>query len=73
MGNSRIVLSLLMVAFRLAFAQLSEDLKRKFDEAERRIVRLPPTAFPKLPRNVVRESTAAAANGALSMAYDARS
>lgn len=32
-----------------------EDLKRRFDEAERRIVRLPPTAFPELPGNVVRE------------------
>lgn len=38
-----------------AFAQLPHDLKRKFDEAERRIVRLPPTAFPALPRNVVRK------------------
>jgi hypothetical protein len=38
-----------------AFAQLPEDVRRKFDEAERRIVRLPPSAFPELPRNVVRE------------------
>jgi hypothetical protein len=37
------------------FAQLPEDLKRKFDEAERRIVRLSPSAFPELPRNVVRQ------------------
>src|SRR5260370_36608586 len=37
------------------FGQLPEDLKRKFDEAERRIVRLQPTAFPQLPGNVVRE------------------
>ena len=37
------------------FAQLPEDLKRKFDEAERRIVRLSPTAFPELPRSMVRE------------------
>jgi hypothetical protein len=37
------------------FAQLPEDLKRQFDEAERRIVRVPPTSFPELPRNVVRE------------------
>jgi hypothetical protein len=35
--------------------QLPEALKRQFDEAERRIVRLPPAAFPELPRNVVRE------------------
>ncbi len=38
-----------------SFAQLPEDLKRKFDDAERRIVRLPPPAFPNLPANVVRE------------------
>ena len=37
------------------FAQLPDNLKRQFDEAERRIVRLQPTAFPDLPRNVVRE------------------
>lgn len=37
------------------FGQLPEELKRQFDEAERRIVRLPPTAFPELPGNVVRE------------------
>ena len=37
------------------FAQPPEDLKRQFDEAERRIVRLPPTAFPELPAAVVRE------------------
>ena len=37
------------------FAQLPADLQRQFDEAERRIVRLLPSAFPELPRNVVRE------------------
>jgi hypothetical protein len=36
-------------------AQLPDDLKRRFDDAERRIVRLSPTAFPALPGNVVRE------------------
>ena len=36
-------------------AQFPEDQKRHFDEAERRIVRLPPTAFPGLPGSVVRE------------------
>lgn len=46
---------LVKIAIVPSFAQLPEDLKRKFDEAERRIVRLPPTAFPELPRNVVRE------------------
>ena len=48
-------LALLFITIIPAFAQLPEDLKRKFDEAERRIVRLSPTAFPELPRNVVRE------------------
>ena len=38
-----------------SYGQLPEDLKRKFDESERRIVRLSPTAFPELPGNVVRE------------------
>src|SRR6266852_2451079 len=38
-----------------SFAQLPDDLKRKFDEAERRIVRLQPTAFPGLPGSVVHE------------------
>ena len=37
------------------FAQLRQDLKREFDEAERLVVRLSPAAFPKLPGNVVRE------------------
>jgi hypothetical protein len=48
-------LALLSITIIPTFAQLPEDLKRKFDEAERRIVRLSPTAFPELPRNVVRE------------------
>jgi hypothetical protein len=43
-----------LITFKAAFAQLPEDLKGKFDEAERRIVRLQPTAFPELPGNVVR-------------------
>jgi hypothetical protein len=38
-----------------SFGQLPEDLKRQFDDAERRIVRLPPAAFPELPGKVVRE------------------
>jgi hypothetical protein len=49
---SVVLLSLTIIT---TFAQLPEDLKRRFDEAERRIVRLPPTAFPELPANVVRE------------------
>ena len=48
-------LALLFITILPTFAQLPEDLKRKFDEAERRIVRLQPTAFPELPANVVRE------------------
>src|SRR5688572_21225806 len=35
--------------------QLPEDLVRKFDEAERRIVRLPASAFPELPRHLAAE------------------
>jgi hypothetical protein len=38
-----------------SLAQLPDDLRRKFDGAEKRIVRLPPTAFPELPRNLVSE------------------
>src|SRR5436309_14838260 len=38
-----------------SFAQLPEALKLKIDEAERRIVRLQPTAFPGLPGSVVQE------------------
>jgi hypothetical protein len=48
-------LALLSITVLPTFAQLPEDLKRKFDEAERRIVRLSPTAFPELRRNVVPE------------------
>jgi hypothetical protein len=36
-------------------AQPAVDLQQQFDVAERRIVRLPPTAFPELPGNVVRK------------------
>src|SRR5262249_19188046 len=48
-------LSLLFVAAMPSFGQPSEDFKRRFDEAERRIMRLQPTVFPELPGNVVRE------------------
>jgi hypothetical protein len=48
-------LALLFITILPTFAQLPEDLKRKFDEAERRIVRLSPTAFSELPGNIVRE------------------
>lgn len=48
-------LALLSITITAVFAQLPEDQKRQFDEAEKRIVRLSPAAFPGLPRNVVRE------------------
>lgn len=38
-----------------SFAQVPDDLERRFDEAERAIVRLPPSAFRQLPRNLVRK------------------
>ena len=38
-----------------SFFQIPDDLKRRFDEAERTIMRLPPSAVRQLPRNVVRE------------------
>jgi hypothetical protein len=36
-------------------AQLSEDLRRRFEKADRAIVRLPPSAFPELPANLAAE------------------
>jgi hypothetical protein len=44
--------ALLLVAIVPVMAQLPEDQKRQFDEAERQIVRLAPAAFPNLPRNI---------------------
>lgn len=38
-----------------SLAQPPDDLQRQFEEAERKIVRLPPTAFPELPHRVVQE------------------
>jgi hypothetical protein len=46
---------LLMTSAISAVAQPSDNLNRRFDEAERQIVRLTPTAFPDLPAGVVRE------------------
>jgi len=51
----KFAIAALFVTITPIFAQLPEDQKRQFDEAERRIVRLPPSAFPELPRNVVSE------------------
>ena len=36
-------------------AQLPEDLRRRFEKADREIVRLPPSAFPELPANLAAE------------------
>src|SRR6266581_8821559 len=47
--------ALLIATVAPTFAQLSADLKRKFDQADKKIVRLSPSAFPELPGNVVRE------------------
>jgi hypothetical protein len=44
-----------IVGLAAAFGQLPEDMKRKFADAEARIVRLPPTAFPELPGNIAGE------------------
>jgi hypothetical protein len=48
-------LGLLLLAVTPVFGQLPEDRKRRFEEAERRMLRLPPAAFPELPANVTRE------------------
>lgn len=55
MKLNAVSLALLSITIIPAFGQLPDDLTRKFDDAERRIVRLPPTAFAELPRNLVRE------------------
>ena len=46
---------LICIATPLVLAQRPADLQRPFDEAQRQIVRLPPTAFPELSRKVIRE------------------
>ena len=53
--GAAVVLAFLSVIRSPASAQLPDDLKRKFDEAERRILRLPPAAFSELPSNIVRD------------------
>src|SRR5438477_10287344 len=47
--------ALLIATVAPTFAQLPDELKRKFDQADQKIVRLPPSAFPELPGNIVRE------------------
>ena len=54
-GEVAIILSGLAMLVSQAFAQLHDDLQRKFDQADQKIVRLPPSAFPELPENIVRE------------------
>jgi hypothetical protein len=54
-GMVLVIVSVLLSFATFAFAQLPTDLQRQFDEAERRIVRLSPTAFLELPRSVVGE------------------
>lgn len=52
--SSRFGLQLLITV--VVFAQHSEHpMLKQFDEAERRIVRLPPTRFPELPPNIARD------------------
>jgi hypothetical protein len=46
-----LVLSFVTVASS-AFAQLSPDLRRLLETADRQVVRLSPTAFPELPKNL---------------------
>jgi len=55
MKHSSAAVAMLFAAATSSLAQLPADLERTFQEAERRIVRLPPTAFPELPGNVSRE------------------
>jgi hypothetical protein len=51
----RVTIAALACCVLPAFGHMSEEMRRKFDEPEKHIVRLPPTAFPNLPQNVVRE------------------
>ena len=46
---------LMPVASVTSLGQDSDELNRRYAEAARRVVRLPATAFPELPANVVRE------------------
>ncbi len=55
MKLKNVCIGLLCVTIKSSLAQPSPELQRRPDEAERRILRLPPTAFPALPRSVVRE------------------
>jgi hypothetical protein len=55
MNLKTVILALVIAMVTPIFAQLPEDLKRQFDEAERRIVRVPPQdALTKKPHNVIK-------------------
>ena len=47
-------LGFLFITITTIFAQIPGDVNRRFDLAERQIVRLPPSAFPDLPAAVAR-------------------
>jgi hypothetical protein len=52
----KIVLGMLaVIGIGPSFAQLSDDLKHKFYQADQKILRLPPSAFPQIPSNIVRD------------------
>lgn len=53
--EQRICIGLLIMTISVTFAQTPPPPKLRFDEAEQRIVRLPPAAFPELPANLVTE------------------
>lgn len=55
MKLSAVSLLSLSIAILPVCTQSPEDQKREFDEAERGIVRLPPSAFPELPGNLARD------------------
>jgi hypothetical protein len=55
MKTSVATITLLLTGIPPSLAQLPAGQQRRFEEAERRIVRLSPTAFPQLPAGVVQE------------------
>jgi hypothetical protein len=50
-----VLVELAVIGVGQSFAQLPEDLKRQFDQADQKILRLPPSAFPELPGKIVQE------------------
>lgn len=55
MRSAAVLGSLLALAVAPVLAQLPSGAQGQFDDAARRIARLPPTAFPELPPDVIRE------------------